>query len=116
MDMILFVIFFIIGFLLFFIGLEDERSDKKNDDETSRSNHFILLCFLWSTVFIILSGVCLMSTTETYYSTVTDTLEETYNSLYFFVGIGISLGFGSFNILLLLLKFFEILEDRFKGE
>lgn len=76
MDLALGIIFLIIAFLFFIIALFEERDPVETDDEAERSDNLVVIFLVVSCLFFIFGGICLMFVSETYYSVVTDTVEE----------------------------------------
>lgn len=116
MDVVITVLFHIFAFFSLFFALYEERDqDEDESTTTSGTDELIVILLVLATAFFVLGGITMMFISETYYSPITDTLEEVLMPSYRPLGwIGILFGISS--AILLTVKVFDILEKRGGGD
>jgi heme/copper-type cytochrome/quinol oxidase subunit 2 len=114
MDLGIPIVFFVFAFICWIVALFEERdTNNVSGDEEEKSYNLIILLLGIGTVLFFIAGVCMMNVTETYYSTVTDTLEEINQSSYRPLGY-IGIGLGILSILLTSKKVFDYLGSQWE--
>lgn len=100
--------FTIIGIIFFILSIYEELTSKNTDDEQEKSDNAIII-FLFLTVFcLVIGGIGFMFVSETYYSVVSDTVEETLITSYRPIGYAIII-FAFIPFLMLISKIFSVL-------
>lgn len=109
MDLMIPIIFLIFGILAFLIGLMEELNEKRNEDDETRSSHFVWIMLLIALILFIIGGVCFRGVTSQYYSPSADTIETVYESQYIafsWLGYGLAFFVGYFFVM----KSWELLD------
>lgn len=76
MDIVIPIFLILLGFFFFLFALYEERDEAETDEEQEKSDHLVIIFMVLCVIFLFLGGICMMYVSQTYYSPVTDTLEE----------------------------------------
>ena len=110
MDIVIPVFCYIIAVFFFLIGIYEERDEKQTDEEEEKSDNMVVIFLVLATVVFFAAGVCMMSVTETFYSPVTNTMEETLPIASYRPLGWIGIGFGFFALWLTIEKAFQMID------
>ena len=113
MDIVIPILFFILAFFFLLIAIFEDREEQPTDEEQESQDNIVAFLLILTTIFFFAAGACMMSVTESYYSPVTDMIEETAPiASYMPLGwLGIFLGF--FAAFLTIAMGFNIIDHRF---
>jgi len=114
MDLAIPIVLLVFGFIFFILALYEEREEKPNEDEEEKSDNLVVIFLISAIILWGIGAACFLYVTQSYYSPVTDTIEEIRLPIYEpFMYLGI--GFAVIAAVMLVQKIFNILEERTTG-
>ena len=116
MDIVIAVFFFVFAFFCMIFALYEERdTNQVGENEETKSDNLIVILLGASVVLFFISAACMYAITNSYYSSVTDTVVTYYLTEYQPLS-WVSIGFAMFNLILAAQKSLDMLGKHWKNE
>lgn len=108
MEIYLSIFFYALSWILFILGLFEERSMPSSEDEQTKSDHLVIIFLFFTFMFMVIAGIVMLYAGGTYYSSVSDSLETHLFSEYRPIGYAMAV-IGFIPLIMMITKIFDCL-------